>query len=185
MHIVDPDQLKNSRKFAEHAHSSSSSSSSAINKTTSSSSFHTSSANLMDSPKGMSTSMSRNVRGQVTFDTLRSPKKPQSSTLSSTHQLSNSMKKIGGNSQNSFCNDTTRYMDQTQSRKAAWGPNSSSAFRMASGIKETSSKSQQQQQAAAAGSLQVKTVYGSSSAWLMDFRLDVCKYCIHSLVLFI
>ena len=126
------------------------------------------SSSVLDSPKGMSTTMTRNVKGQVTFDTLKSPNKPQSATLTSTSQLSNSMKKIGGNSQNSFSNDTTRYMDATKSRKAAWGPTTAaSTGALHTGALEEPTA---QTQTSSVSPAQTKTLFGSSSAWLMDFR---------------
>lgn len=115
--------------------------------------------------------MSRNVKGQVTFDTLKSPNKPQSATLLSTNQLSNSMKKIGGNSQNSFSNDTTRYMDSTKSRKAAWGPSTTALHAGAlDSATHTQSSSSSSSPSSSSSLAQTKTLYGSSSAWLMDFR---------------
>ena len=110
------------------------------------------------SPKRMDTTLPRNVRGQVTFDTIKSPLK-QTVNLKSSTKLNTSMRKIGGNSQNCFANDSTRYMDSTLSRKAAWTASPSSEP-----VKSIVNAD------VATNVPPTKTVFGSSSAWLMDFR---------------
>lgn len=127
------------------------------------------STSIVDSPKGMNTSVSRNVKGQVVVP-MKSPARSSISGLNSTTQLSSSMKKIGGQSQNSFTNDSSRYMDHTKSRKAAWGPPSSSTAtdNLTSTMAASSLEMKSTQKAQTTP--QTKTMYGSSSAWLMDFR---------------
>lgn len=114
---------------------------------------------------GMTTSVTRNVRGQVVVPP-KSPARGLSSGLPShsSGQLSASQMR---QSQSSYSNDSSRYMDPTKSRRAAWGPSTgtSSALVASAGAgPETTARS--------TSTMHTKTMYGSSSAWLMGFRCD-------------
>jgi hypothetical protein len=187
----DPDAMQSLRKTNVNNASTMSSSATFLQKTPTKQSVAfqttgTGAGTAMDSPKGMNTSMSRNVKGQVVIPT-KSPSSrlhSTSSLLHSTSQLSSSMQKIGAQTQNSFTNDATRYMDQTQSRKAAWGPASSGPLAAAMAGASLDPPPRLQPPA-----LQTKTTYGSSAAWLMDFRcvcMCVCMYvcvCVYRCVM--
>ena len=131
------------------------------------------SASAVGSPR-MNTSVSRNVKGQVVVP-VKSPTRISSSGLHSTSQLSSSMKKVGSaQNQNSFTNDSTRYMDQTKSRKAAWGPSTTSiSYNQLSSTLAASSLLESTKKSASASVPQTKTIYGSSSKWLMEFRYNI------------
>lgn len=173
---VDPGQLQGARKLTQ---SSSNGSGSGSRKTSRSlppppspvRSGKGSAVSTDDSPRGMTTSMSRNVKGQVTFETLKSPHKPLlSSSLASTAHLTESMMRVDrSGTQMSFSNDSTRYMDHTQSRRAACGGERSVRAQLSS-AGNTLRHSAEGGGARGTSSLQVKTMYGSSAAWLMDFR---------------
>jgi hypothetical protein len=186
LYVAAPDQIQSNRRhdgnnsnfdISFNSHSSAkmnkSSKFSSSMTTTTSTYRDSASASAVGSPR-MNTSVSRNVKGQVVVP-VKSPTRISSSGLHSTSQLSSSMKKVGSaQNQNSFTNDSTRYMDQTKSRKAAWGPSTTSiSYNQLSSTLAASSLLESTKKSASASIPQTKTIYGSSSKWLMEFRYNI------------